>query len=106
MTFFFIADDWADNVEEEEEEKEEEKADNGAEAMEVESAPMKQKRKKKDSAAPSVKKEHVNVIFIGHVGKCICNLFIIETVCLTNCHYWLHNSLSYLCPILHGFMFI
>ncbi|CAE1163475.1 ERF3 [Acanthosepion pharaonis] len=62
-----VADDWADNVEEEEEEKEEEKADNGAEAMEVESAPMKQKRKKKDSAAPSVKKEHVNVIFIGHV---------------------------------------
>lgn len=63
-----VADDWAEEEEEkEEEEDEEEKTDNGAEAMEVESAPVKLKRKKKDWTEPSIKREHVNVIFIGHV---------------------------------------
>lgn len=37
--------------------------------MEVENVSIKPKRKNKDIAAPSVKKEHVNVIFIGHVGE-------------------------------------
>ncbi|CAI9722714.1 eukaryotic peptide chain release factor GTP-binding subunit ERF3A-like [Octopus vulgaris] len=59
-----VADDWADNVEDEEEE---EKSNNAVETMEVENVTIKPKRKNKDIAAPSVKKEHVNVIFIGHV---------------------------------------
>ncbi|XP_014771649.1 eukaryotic peptide chain release factor GTP-binding subunit ERF3A [Octopus bimaculoides] len=59
-----VADDWADNVEDEEEE---EKSNNAVETMEVENVSIKPKRKNKDIAAPSVKKEHVNVIFIGHV---------------------------------------
>ena len=61
--FLFSADDWAGDDEEEE--------DGDGDSAEVKATEKKKPQKVKDKKPQTVKKAHMNIIFIGHVGKIV-----------------------------------
>ena len=76
---FLSADDWADDGEEEEDDddEEEEEGEEG-EATEMKATVKKKVAKTKEKKAPTQKKAHMNIIFIGHVGKSFFGIKIQE----------------------------
>lgn len=66
---FLFSDDWADNDDEEEEDGDEAQGTDSGEASSDTATATKKKKNGAKEAEKSIKKEHVNVVFIGHVGK-------------------------------------
>ena len=73
MFFFFAisADDWAEDEEEEEEDEE-----NGEEESSEMKASVKKKASKAKEKKTVQKKAHMNIIFIGHVGKWVNSIYM------------------------------